>query len=76
MTHEKEAVEALKQIVLDPQRVMVERQRAVDAITLFPSQATTIFEHILKRVDSSILREQTDTYLRRIKAGQNTNMTL
>lgn len=43
------AMDVLKDIALNIDGIFAERQRAVDALTLFREKALPVFEHLLKR---------------------------
>ncbi|MEA3222903.1 MAG: hypothetical protein U9P49_07045 [Thermodesulfobacteriota bacterium] len=78
MAEEKEAVaiDVLKGIAMDIERILVERQRSIDALTLFHDRALKTLEYIAKKVDSNVLKERANLYIQRIKAGAKISMTL
>ncbi|MCD6570584.1 MAG: hypothetical protein J7L53_07775 [Deltaproteobacteria bacterium] len=78
MSEEREAVaiDVLKGISMDIERILVERQRAIDALTLFHDRALKALEYIAKKVDSNVLKERANLYIQRIKAGAKISMTL
>jgi len=69
MAYEKEAVEALHAIAMDITRMVVERQRAIDALTLFPHESMGAFKDIVKKVELGVLRERAELYMTRFEAG-------
>ncbi|MCE5273878.1 MAG: hypothetical protein LLG43_01970, partial [Deltaproteobacteria bacterium] len=60
------AVEVLRDIALDDARMLAERQRAIDALTLFPSSALMTLEYIARKTDLEVLRERSRLYIQRI----------
>ncbi|MGD0274963.1 MAG: hypothetical protein ABSB79_02735 [Syntrophales bacterium] len=68
------AIDVLKDIALVMDGMIFERQRAVDALTLFHRKALPALEEIAKKVDSKLLKEQATMYINRIKAGIDTNV--
>ncbi|HPS94460.1 MAG TPA: hypothetical protein PK600_08355 [Deltaproteobacteria bacterium] len=66
---ESVAVEVLRDIALDDSRMLAERQRAIDALTLFPSSAVMTLEYIARKTDLEVLRERSRLYIQRIKSG-------
>jgi hypothetical protein len=57
MENEKIAIEVLKNIAMDGSRILAERQRAIDALTLFRDAALASFKEIEKKVDVNVLKE-------------------
>ena len=68
------AIDVLKDIVLVADGIMFERQRAIDALTLFHSQAMPALKEIIKKVDSKLLKDRASVYLQRINEGIDTNV--
>lgn len=66
---DKIAIEVMKNIAIDSSRVLAERQRAIDALTLFREAALPAFKEIEKKVDVNILKERARLYIQRIKEG-------
>jgi hypothetical protein len=69
------ALNALRDIALDDSRLVAERQRAIDAITLFPEYAVAVFDYIVRKTDLAILKERATLYSKRIKDGTTVNFT-
>ncbi|MEN6446449.1 MAG: hypothetical protein ABFD70_01750 [Syntrophaceae bacterium] len=69
------AVEVLRDIALDDARMLAERQRAIDALTLFPSSALMTLEYIARKTDLEVLRERSRLYIQRIKSGAHLSMS-
>jgi len=69
------ATEVLRDIALDDARMLAERQRAIDALTLFPSSAVTALEYIARKTDLEVLRERSRLYIQRIKSGAHLSMS-
>ncbi|HDP25350.1 MAG TPA: hypothetical protein ENN34_07880 [Deltaproteobacteria bacterium] len=70
------AIDVLKERALVMDGILFERQRAIDALTLFHRNALPALEEIIKKVDSRILKERAMLYAQRIKEGINTNISL
>ncbi len=68
------AREVLRDIAMDDSRMVAERQRAIDALTLFQASALEILEHIARKTDLDILKERSKLYIQRIKSGAILNM--
>jgi len=67
------AIDVLKDIVMVADGIMFERQRAIDALTLFRRQALPALQEIIKKVDSKLLKERASVYIQRINEGVDTN---
>lgn len=76
MEREGIAIEVLTEIAMDGERVLVERQRAIDALTLFHEGALAALGKIERKTDMEVLRERARLYIQRIKAGAAISMTL
>lgn len=76
MDNEAIAIEVLRDMAMDSSRVLVERQRAIDALTLFHEASVPALEYIGRRTDMNVLRERTRLYIDRINRGANISMTL
>jgi hypothetical protein len=76
MDNEKIAIEVLRDMVMDSSRVLVERQRAIDALTLFRENAIPALNYIERKTDMNVLKERTRLYIQRIKQGATISMTL
>ena len=68
------AREVLRDIAMDDNRMVAERQRAIDALTLFQASALETLEHIARKTDLDILKERSKLYIQRIKSGAILNM--
>ncbi len=73
---ERTAREVLRTIALDDARLLAERQRAIDALTLFHADALPDLLEIEKRVANGVLKERSRIYSDRIKQGALISMTL
>jgi len=70
------AIDVLKGIALLSDGTIFERQRAIDALTLFHEKALPALEEIERKVDSKTLKECAGLYAKRIKDGVFTNTSL
>jgi hypothetical protein len=66
---EKIAQEVIRDIALDDSRMLAERQRAIDALTLFHSEAMPMLESIVRKTDLDALKVRSELYIQRIKTG-------
>ena len=69
------AVEVLSEIALDDGRMIADRQRAIDALTLFHDSSLKALEYIIRKTDLDVLKERATLYLGRIKSGAFLNMS-
>lgn len=69
------AIDVLKDIALVTDGILFERQRAIDALTLFHRKALPALEEIIRRVDSKMLKERAMLYAQRIREGIDTNIS-
>lgn len=76
MSEEKTAIEVLKKVVLDRNRVLGERQRAIDALMLFRKEALSALKDIARKTDAGVLKERAELYIQRINSGAITSMTI
>jgi hypothetical protein len=76
MDEEKIAMSILEGIALDGSRVLVERQRAIDALTLFHNSAIPFLMNVERKTDMVVLKERSRLYIQRIQEGASTSMTL
>ncbi len=76
MTNESIAIEVLTGMALDDARVLAERQRAIDALTLFHEEALKALQMIEKKVHNQVLKERSRLYQDRIRQGASISMTL
>lgn len=74
----KTAIKVLKEMVLagNLQRPMAERQRAIDALTLFHGDSLDAFAEIIKKTDSKVLKERAELYHKRLEAGMDVSMNV
>ena len=64
------AMDVLKDIAMNFEGILAERQRAVDALTLFREKALPVLEHLSRKInDSNNLKERANLYIRNIKSG-------
>jgi hypothetical protein len=70
------AIEVMRDMALDSGRVLVERQRAIDCLTLFREAAIPALQYIERKTDMNVLKERTRLYIQRIKQGASISMTL
>ena len=69
------AMDVLKDIAMNFEGILAERQRAIDALTLFRDKALPTLEHIERKIkDSNILMERASLYIRNIKCGAKVHM--
>ena len=73
---EQTAIEVMKRIAMDSTRVLVERQRAIDSLTLFRQEAIPALQYIERKTDMGVLKERSALYIQRIKEGAHISMTL
>jgi hypothetical protein len=69
------AIEVLRDIALDDSRMLAERQRAIDALTLFPASAVMTLEYIVRKTDLEVLKDRSKLYIQRIKSGAHLSMS-
>ena len=69
------AMDVLKDIAMDFEGILAERQRAVDALTLFREKALPVLEYLSRKIsDSNNLRQRADLYIRNIKSGSTVHL--
>jgi hypothetical protein len=68
------AMEVLCDIAMDDARMLAERQRAIDALTLFRESMKTL-EHIASRTDLDVLKQRAGLYIQRMKSGAHISMS-
>jgi hypothetical protein len=68
------AMEVLCDIAMDDSRMLAERQRAIDALTLFKESLKTL-EHIVRKTDLDILKQRAGLYIQRMKSGAHISMS-
>ena len=76
MEQDKIAIEVIKKIAIDSSRVLAERQRAIDALTLFRDAALPALKEIEKKVDVNVLKERANLHIQRIKEGAFLSMNI
>lgn len=69
------AIEVMCEIALDDKRMLAERQRAIDALTLFHSSSVQALEYIVRKTDLDVLKDRSRLYIQRIKAGAHLSMS-
>jgi hypothetical protein len=67
-------MEVLCEIAMDDGRMLAERQRAVDALTLFRESLHTL-EYIFRKSDLDILKQRAALYIQRMKSGAHISMS-
>jgi len=67
------AIEVLRDFALDSSMMVTERQRAIDALTIFKTSAVEALEYVFRKTDLDVLKERADLYIKRIKSGAITN---
>jgi len=72
---EQTAIEVLRDIALDDGRMLAERQRAVDALTLFHASSVPALQYITRKTDLEVLKERAQLYIRRIESGAHLSMS-
>ena len=75
MDRDSVAIEVLRDIALDDKRMLAERQRAIDALTLFPQSAVMTLEYIARKTDLMVLKDRARLYIQRIKSGAHLSMS-
>ena len=75
MDRDSVAIEVLRDIALDDKRMLAERQRAIDALTLFPASAVITLEYIVRKTDLMVLKDRSRLYIQRIKSGAHLSMS-
>ncbi len=77
MSEIKTTIKVLKEIALaGTDRPFAERQRAIDALTLFHEDALKAFENISKKTDHKTLKDRADLYIQRIKSGAAVSLNI
>jgi hypothetical protein len=76
MEEEKIAMEVLRNIAMDAGRMLAERQRAIDALTLFRESSMETLEYIARKTDLEVLRNRSKLYIQRIKSGAVLSMSV
>ncbi len=69
------AIEVLRDVALDSSKMVTERQRAIDALTIFQTSAVEALEYVWRKTDLAVLKERADLYVKRIKSGAITNLS-
>ncbi len=74
----KTAMKVLKDIVLSGnlERTVTERQRAIDALTLFHKDSRDAFADIIRRTEVTVLKERAELYLNRIDKNEELSMNI
>jgi hypothetical protein len=71
---QKIAIEVLRDFALDSSMMVTERQRAIDALTIFKTSAIDALQYVFRKTDLDVLKERADLYIKRIKSGAITNL--
>ena len=74
MDKQQIAIEVLRDFALDSSAMVTERQRAIDALTIFKTSAVEALEYVFRKTDLDVLKERADLYIKRIKSGAITNL--
>jgi len=74
--HRMIAMQTLLRIAMDDQRMVAERQRAIDALTLFHEQALPCLNQIAKENSLQILRDRARLYVQRFKSGAPLSLSI
>ena len=74
MDKQQIAIEVLRDFALDSSAMVTERQRAIDALTIFKTAAVEALEYVFRKTDLNVLKERADLYIKRIKSGATTNL--
>jgi len=69
------AMEVLQDIAMDDRRMLAERQRAIDALTLFHDSSVSVLEHIARKTDLEVLKDRARLYIQRIRSGAFLSMS-
>ena len=75
VNREAVAIEVLRDIAMDDGRMLAERQRAIDALTLFHSSAEAVLEYVVRKTDLEVLKDRAKLYIQRIKSGAFLSMS-
>lgn len=74
--HQKITMETLLSIAMDEERMVAERQRAIDALTLFREQALPALNHIAEQNTMDILKDRARLYIQRFKSGASMSLSI
>jgi hypothetical protein len=74
MDKQQIAIEVLRDFALDSSMMVTERQRAIDALTIFKTSAVEALQYVYRKTDLNVLKERADLYIKRIKSGTTTNL--
>ncbi len=74
--HQKITMETLLSIAMDEGRMVAERQRAIDALTLFREQALPALDHIARQNTLDILKDRARLYIQRFKSGASMSLSI
>ena len=77
MSEIKITINVLKDIALsESERPFAERQRAIDALSLFHEDSMKAFKEISKKADNKSLKDRADLYIQRLEAGAITSLNI
>lgn len=74
--HQKITMDTLLAIAMNEERMVAERQRAIDALTLFREQALPALNHIAKQNTLDILKDRARLYIQRFKSGASMSLSI
>lgn len=74
--HRMITMQTLLGIAMDDQRMVAERQRAIDALTLFHDQALPCLNQIAKQNSLQILKDRAKLYIQRFKSGSPLSLSI
>lgn len=74
--NQKITMETLLSIAMNEERMVAERQRAIDALTLFHEQALPALNHIAKLNTMQILKDRANLYIQRFKSGAALSLSI
>ncbi|MEN6474883.1 MAG: hypothetical protein ABFD81_12775 [Syntrophaceae bacterium] len=74
--HQMITMETLLSIAMDEERMVAERQRAIDALTLFREHALPVLNHIAKQNTMDILKDRARLYIQRFKSGASMSLSI
>jgi len=69
-------MDTLLAIAMNEERMVAERQRAIDALTLFREQALPALNHIAKQNTLDILKDRARLYIQRFKSGASMSLSI
>ena len=77
MSDIKTTIKVLKEIAMsESERPFAERQRAIDALSLFHEDAMKALKEISKKADHKSIKDRADLYIQRLEAGAVTSLNI